>query len=442
MSVAPEAARPGRTFFAPDVRVCKLGALGESGEAGEELTSERFDVTAVEITRINTGVSQYNVTINNWIDSLPGEGESAARRWPPFKYNDFETFVFGQRLRIDLRYWPDPADELTEPVQAVHRWVPLVSGPITDMKYTFSSGEGARLQLIGEDDLYPLKNKSREKVTYKKKTEKHIIEDVLERAQYPLSLSQPEVPWPDFFTNGSKGLSETLQEGQSFLEFLQKIAKKFDCEVFAEFDDLAAEEPAVGFHFAPARSQIRPDDNSRHLYILQRGKNLIEFTPTFKVFDQYTKVTVKGRHRARNRPTPVRQGAEPAILVNELHRDESRGDPELTSGPAVRQRYFGPTFGANEHQLPNQSNVDEERATAMAEAVLRQKAREFMGITGTTVGLPHLRPGVYVEIQKMRPPFDGFYYVEKTVARFGADGFTTQFTARRPGMPLPPYQES
>jgi phage protein D len=77
----------------------------------------------------------------------------------------------------------------------------------------------------------------------------------------------------------------------------------------------------------------------------------------------------------------------------------------------------------------------------MAQAVLREKAREFLTISGTTVGLPYLRPGVYVEIRGMRAPFDGFYYVAKTVSRLCGRGFTTQFNARRPGMPLPPYND-
>jgi hypothetical protein len=42
----------------------------------------------------------------------------------------------------------------------------------------------------------------------------------------------------------------------------------------------------------------------------------------------------------------------------------------------------------------------------------------------------------------MRPPFDGFYYVTKTTHTYGADGMRTKFSARRPGMVLPPYQES
>jgi hypothetical protein len=39
----------------------------------------------------------------------------------------------------------------------------------------------------------------------------------------------------------------------------------------------------------------------------------------------------------------------------------------------------------------------------------------------------------------MRPPFDGFYYVTRTVHTLGGDGYRTRITAARPGMPAPPY---
>jgi hypothetical protein len=39
----------------------------------------------------------------------------------------------------------------------------------------------------------------------------------------------------------------------------------------------------------------------------------------------------------------------------------------------------------------------------------------------------------------MRAPFDGFYYVTKTVHTIGTDGYRTKITASRPGMEFPPY---
>ena len=174
-------------------------------------------------------------------------------------------------------------------------------------------------------------------------------------------------------------------------------------------------------------------------FILDREQNLLEFSPTIKVVDQPTDTTVKGRHRDRNNPTRVTKKALPVdVLYDELHVDDKQDQP-LKSGPEIRDRYF--PGRPNTLTLPNQTNIDDERAEHLAESILRRKAREFFTVEGTTIGLPRLRPGQHVEVRGMRPPFDGFFYVTKTVHTYGPDGMRTRFSARRPGMPEPPFRE-
>jgi phage protein D len=155
------------------------------------------------------------------------------------------------------------------------------------------------------------------------------------------------------------------------------------------------------------------------------------------VLDQCTCVVVRGRHRVRTRPQQVNGVATPEVLDDELHRDQARGDPPLVPGPEIRRRIYG-----DNPCIPNNvTNIDTERAQVMAEAQLRKQAREFLTIEGLTIGLPRLRPGFHGEIKGMRPPFDGFYYIIKTIHTYGPDGLRTRFTGRRPGMPVPPYGE-
>ena len=276
MTTPRESPRPGATYFAPDVRIVALGELRDQGEAGEDLELERPHIISVEVTRVHSGVSQYSIVLNNWNDALPAQPRSENQRaWPPFRYNNLEVFEFGQRLRIDMRYWPDSASDSVEPVRAAHRWVPMIAGPITDMRFSFPSGEGAQLTLVGEDDLYPLRNKITEDRTLER-SEKEIIEDVLLLAVYPLPL-QASDHWErmGFFSNPSSRRSFQLNEGQSYLEFIEDVAKRFDCEVYVDFDDLASEEPRVQFYVEPARSLLPPDENVRDLYVLERGRWLI-----------------------------------------------------------------------------------------------------------------------------------------------------------------------
>ena len=458
MTTAPAAQRPGTTYFVPGVSVRKLRPdLKPGPEVGEDLSVVLPDIIRVEVTRVNTGAAQYSITLNNWFDSLPAdrhdERNTAARleqledgrpRWPRFKYNGFRHLQFGDRLRIDMRYWPDPPVGLDAASASAQNWVPMVAGPITDMRFTFSAGEGARVTVSGEDDLSRLKDKHEGKAEFTRLSERSIVRKVLgsRLADYPLAdIAPSRVSWPPFAEDDGRGLSATLRDGQSYLNFLQELADRLDFEVFVEFDrlDIPREGVAVALHFEPARSLLPPDRTLRDIFTLRREQHLIEFTPTIKVVDQYTATVVKGRHRDPHRPERVVQPADPVVVAEDMHIDPDLDRP-LKSGPEIRKRYFNGR--PNKAELANQPNLDPERAQQMAVAMLRKKAREFMTIEGTTIGLPRLRPGNHVEIRDFRPPFDGFYYVTKTVHTYGADGFRTRFSARRPGMPDPPYGEA
>ena len=451
-----DASRPGRSYFVPEVRVAALGALTSGRDHGDVLAELQSDVLGVEVTRVNTGAGQYSITLNNWYDTLPADrdpaGEAAGQRetllgsgrrdrrqpvWPRWKYADLSRLTFGQRLRIDMRYWPPDADagadargrDAEEPAQ----WVPMISGPITDMKFVFATGEGARLEIAGEEDFTTLRAKNPNRVTYGGRSDLDIVQDVLRRAQYPLPLASPGRRWPPFATSTAEALHEEHAQGQSYLEYLQKFAERLDLEIFLEFADLASADAGLAFHMEPARSRVRPDTAPREVYVLEREKNLVAFAPTIKVEPQFTSVTVRGRHRDHNRAEAVRRVAQRAVLDDELHVDPAYRDPALDSAPAWRERMYGP----NDYVAPNRSNIDDARAAALAEAMLRRQARDFMTVQGTTIGLPMLRPGRHVEIRGYRAPFDGYFYVTRTVHSFGEGGMRTQFTARRPGMPRP-----
>lgn len=443
-SAAPLAGRPGISYFAPGVRIMKLDALQAGAQAGTPLPGDVMgDVQRVEVVRSNTGASQYTIVLNNWYTTTAadrraqasdGERELAGRSnppWPRYKYNDFALLAFGQRLRIDLRYWPEGHDDQASPKD----WVPMVSGPITDMRFGFGDS-GAIVTISGEDDLSQLKDRVENRQQFDEMGERALVERILSLANYPLNTIAPStLEWPSF--TAQAGPAEAIQDGQSYLEYLQKIAEKLDFEVFLEFADLRDGDQGLAFHFEPYRARAVPDTSDADLFLLRRDRNLLEFAPTLKVVDQPSSTTVRGRHRDRNQPRRVDQSAQPSVIQDELHTGD--GDAPLVTGPEVRDHFY--PNRPNPLVSPNETNLDDERARRQAEGELCRKAREFLTIDATTIGLPRLRPGKHVEIRGFRPPFDGFYYVTRTVHSFGADGFRTQLSACRPGMPLPPYGE-
>ena len=453
-------ARPGQTYFVPGVRVLRLSKMPHPGRdvEAQEIVELRQDILSVTVTRPCTGAAQYCIVLNNWFDSLPrdrvtgvGPREQLVNNepaWPRFKYNGFKVLDFGMRLRIDMRYFPDPEKTLSTTDKQAQRFVPMISGPISDIRFTFSDRDGARLEVCGEDDLCILKNKNPKKVDYWARPEKEIVNDVLRRANFPLPLAKPLIPWPTFTESAGKALAEAHFEGQSYLEYLMKFAERWDFEVFIEYVSLDDPDSGLEFHFEPSRCRTPPDKTLHDVYLVERGKNLIEFRPELRVVDQWTSVTFTGHHHHWQNPamisatTPKNPNplgpfpsppASPDPLADELHIDPALDEP-LTSGPEWRRR----KFGLNPNTEINQRGIDAERAQIMSESLYRKRSREFLKIEAVTIGLPRLRAGKHVEFRGMRPPFDGFYYVEKSVHTYGDDGLRTDLIARRPGMAFRP----
>jgi hypothetical protein len=452
------------TYFVPGFRLSTLpNTLPAGTESGAVMSDDVLgDVIQAEVTRVCSGASQFSITLNNYITTTTstsaskGAGGAAVMTptslsggtqpfWPPYKYNDFSIIAFGMRLRIDMQDWRDPSTERRLSSQATRNtsWVPMVSGPVTDMRFEFSSSSGARVTVSGEDDLSQLKDHYKTRKEFPKVPERQIVREVLKLANYPLtSVADPQVPWPSFADDGGQGIVESILDGQSYLDFLQKLADRLDCEIFIEFNDLTDASSALEFHFEPSRCRVPPDQSAGDVFVLHRDRNLIDFNPSIKVVDQPSNAEVKGRDRDRSKPTRVTGDADPSDLADELHPDDSSRPPQpLVAGPLVRAKFF-PNRNDNPLTSPNETNMDPQRAKVLAQAQFRKKVREFFTIEGTTIGLPRLRPGNFVQIKGMRPPFDGFYYVTKTVHSYGADGMRTKFSARRPGMVLPPYQET
>jgi hypothetical protein len=459
---AAVADRPGLSFYTPGVRIARLeGDVGAS-DAGTLLPeSVMGDLVRAQVTRVHSGPSQYSLTLNNWYLSTASDrsqhsdafgsgspreaidGDKSQPFWPRFKYNDFAVFRFGTRLRVDMRYVPEPkggaSDEAgTSAPPTNGGWTPMVCGPITDISFSFDAAQGAQLTVSGEDDLSRLKDKLPKRVPMERRPEINIVQQALAQAKYKLPIARPLVKYPSFVTDEGQGLHEAIASGQSILDFLLKMAERLDFEVFLEFADLDVPSSPIEFHFEPYRGRARPDAQLRPTFRLDRGANLLEFTPAINVVNQYSKVEMKGRHRDPLLAKEVKGEATHSILSDELHIDPDRDGP-LKSGPEVRAEYFkGRT---NPLSITNQSNLDDVRADWAAKAVIRKKARELFTIDATTVGGPRLRPGRHVEIRGMRAPFDGFFYITKTVHTFGVDGYRTKIMASRPGMELAPYAQ-
>src|SRR5205085_313374 len=97
--------------------------------------------------------------------------------WPRWKYNTFDLVKFGQRLRVDLRYWPEHG--------AQGDWVPMIAGPVTDMRFNLGPG-AASVVVTGEDDLSALRDRREGRHEFEAQGEQRLVSSLLGLTDYPL----------------------------------------------------------------------------------------------------------------------------------------------------------------------------------------------------------------------------------------------------------------
>ena len=408
--IQPETAtKPGTSFHAPQVRL-----VTEEGQPvainGKPISP---DLVSASVTLPHTGVGQTEIVLNN-------QRHNDANRpvTPSWRYNGLGEVSFGTRLRVDFRY-------------GAEGWTPMILARVTDLGFTFPSAAGSMVMLKGEDLASLLKAKPTADKKYEQQHEVDMVEAVLEASESKLSLADKPAP---LFSTAMPVI--THEKAKSYLQFIQAFAERMDYEVFVAFDNpepgRAAPNPteadarSVSFHFQPARSAVLNE-----MVTLQWGRDIVDFKPTFTAWDILTYVTASGS-------VPQGRGGIMEFVtldsgIDDLHT--APGGPAPLNVAEARKKAFADENSASENgDEVTAANIDQERAVMQATAKLRASARQFLAADITTIGFTKLKPGIHVNLTGFYAPFDGVYYITKTVHTLSAAGYVTVTSVRRPGM--------
>ena len=405
----------GQVYHAPQVRL-----LSETTGEPVTLPPENNDTAAhpvhadierAEVTQVHHGPSQASITFNNQRHENTRMPRPIVPSW---KYNGFDPLKFGQRVVMQFGYAiRTHHGDLADRQQAL-----MLRARVTDMQYLFPAEGGAKVTLKAEDLLSLLKAKPGADEPYRDKDEAFMVADALGRSQCGLSL----VPAQRTEVSGTIRRL-THRKSQSYYQFIEEFAKRLDYEIWVDID-----EPGK-MHFEKARSLTLGT-----CLDLIWGRDLIDFKPTFKGWDIYTRATAGGsttgrRERIREVVDETRTSAE---VTSDLHRAE--GGPAPINAVDARSQFFNEGVQADNPLSIDTRNIDRSRVTQMAIAQLRKSAREFLTADVTVIGTPSLRPGIHVNLKKLNVPFDGIYYVTKAVHTIDNSGYRTKISLRRPGM--------
>lgn len=193
--------------------------------------------------------------------------------------------------------------------------------------------------------------------------------------------------------------------------FLMGRARRLGYDIYVKLPENGG-EPKLFFGRTPT-SQVT--------YELAWGQSLLQFSPTLKTKGQVAKVVVRGWN-------PRAQGNDRVITGEATWSDLNPNlpDPQLLSSIDSAL--------AETHEVVVDDPIETQaQANERALGILRDRVKDLITGTGTTVGLPDLRAGRTIVITEIGPRYNGRYLLTDTTHKIGSSGYTTDFTARLEG---------
>jgi len=363
----------------------------ELRQNGELLDREVMnDITQVTYKDAANAVDSFQLTVNNW--------DATARK---MKYVGFpgdlrrggnpkrDVFRVGSELELHLGY----GSEL----------VPMITGKVRSVESDFPAAGAPSLTVHGLSVLDDFRKKQHT-WSWTKKRDSDIAKEL---GQQPSSDDRPGLNFP-VCVDAQAAASESpepyvVMYNQFDILFLLDRARRHGYSLYLKYD-ATTKKPCL--YFGP------PEAERDVVYELTWGRSLVQFRPVLATAQQVMSTTVYGLNRRTNKQ--IKEKAQwRDVDINADLRDvplglEDRG--EVIHGRPVH-------------------TVDEARA--LARDLLSEQLKKIVTASGATVGLPNLRTGRKVHIQKVGQLFSGEYVLSETTHTLSESGYRTTFSAYR-----------
>jgi len=269
----------------------------------------------------------------------------------------------------------------------------MVMGNITSIEPSFFAGETPTLTIGGQDLSYDYLKRTFPARTFVDRKHSDIARAIASEA----------------------GLLPVIDEtGQ-----LQKIIQKDNDETYYAFLEKLKQE--VGYQFSVEGQTmyfVKPGDEKKEILTLALGKDIISFRPTMRTSGLLTEVEVRG-HNPRDPNTPI---IGRATAGSERPQEQGR-----QTGSQMLNERVGPVKKVISDVIVNSI----EHANALAQSELNKAADTLVEGEVESIGLPQIRTGVNIKLEKMGKKFSGKYYVKGTTHTINDSGYRTNFSVKR-----------
>ncbi len=348
-----------------------------------------FEVTiGEEKLAVNVSKEILDVTVSEKIDeganfklTLHDEFNMNTQR---FKWLDDSRFTVGNMITIDMGYGSN-----------TYR---VIMGKITSLEPSFFASETPTLTIGGQDLSYDYMKRATPARTFDEKTYSDIARTIAQEA----------------------GLLAVVDDTEEFAGKFEPSIRKNNNETYYAF--LNNIKNKIGFIFdikGQTMYFVKPGKDKKEILALELGKDIISFRPTLRTTGLLAGVEVRG-HNPRDPKTP--------IIGKAMAGSETDKEPGKITGSELLAKKSSKTLPIK--VITNVVVNSKEHADAIAKAELTKASDTLIEGEVECIGLPQIRTGVSIKLEKMGERFSGKYYVTETTHTINSNGYRTRFSVK------------
>ncbi len=318
--------------------------------------------------KIDEGAS-FRMTINDDFDM----------KTQKFKWLDHELINAGNKIVIKMGYG--------------NNLFPMVMGSITSIEPSFFSGELPVITVGGQDLSYDYIKRASPERTFANMRHGDIARSIASEAGLlPVVDDTPLLS--NFIRKGSE---------ETYYIFLERLAREAGHQFGVEGRTM---------YF------IQPQDDGEEILTLQLGKDIISFRPAMRTSGLVTEVEVRGHN--------PRDPGQPFIGTAAEGSERSQESGRRTGSQIAVERH-----GVVRRVITDRVVHSVEHANSIALSELNRASDGLIEGDGECIGIPQIRTGVSIRLEKMGHRFSGKYYVKGTTHTINSGGYRTSFTVKR-----------
>lgn len=325
-----------------------------------------IDLTVTE--EIDVGAS-FKLTLHDEFDS----------KTQKFKWLDDSRFNIGNKVSIKMGYGSN--------LNA------MLIGNITSLEPSFFASETPTISIEGQDLSYDYMKRATPERTFVDKSYSEIVRIIAQEAGL-LAIVNDTGKFEPFIRKDNN---------DTYYAFIKKIA-----------------ETIVHFTFYLKGQTLyftKPEEDKKEILKLELGKDIISFLPALKTTGLYKEVEVRG-HNPRDPSTPI-------IGTAKAGSETNKESGNITGSELAQKLYPD-----SKKVIPNVIVNSKQHADSIAMSALMKASDTLIEGRVESIGIPEIRTGVNIVLDKMGERFNNKYYVTKTTHTINNSGYRTSFSVK------------